>query len=742
MTRQGINTGISPNDGLGDTLLTGAIKINSNFTEIYNTFGDGTSLISYASTAGGLIGTPNINAGIITATSFVGSGASLTGLTGASANTYGNPTAVPQIVIDSNGRITSITNVAISGAGGGGGGGGPSGVNVNDGNFVGFAGTIDFGTGISVTQLSSGIVTANVNYSPISGYSTSSGVSTVSGYATISGYSTSSGVSTVSGYATISGYSTASGFSTASTTASYATISGYSTASGFSTAATSSGYATISGYSTASGVSTVSGYATISGYSTSSGVSTSSGYATISGYSTSSGLSTFSGYATISGYSTSSGVSTSVIGGIGSLSQLNVSGVSTFLGAAKFGGATGSGSIDVTDNIGSRTYITPATISFNNTGNIQQIGTQQYFRAGTSGASSYYFSNYYGGADHELFFIDTNGNVRIAGILTATQFVGDGSQLTGIGGTWGINNVGIFTTKNVGIGTTAKSDLVLDVKGSETTRVSISATSVIGYGSNNSIRLSSFGFLFPDFYTSVGNDLGLEVPLGVGDFEVRSVLAKFRQTLQVGTIGVGQSACVFIDARGYMGQGGGQGGPWIGVGAGVSINGSAGGNIQIGVTTGATGVNIRGNNGSINATGIITAAFFSGPGAMQSRTTVNGITTAITNNGIGNTNITGFKSYALMKVGLSTAGWLRLYTDSTSRTADASRSIGIDPSPGSGVIAEVITTGISTTQIITPFVMGGNFNNPVDATIYAAITNLSGVTTSISVNLTILQLEV
>jgi len=57
------------------------------------------------------------------------------------------------------------------------------------------------------------------------------------------------------------------------------------------------------------------------------------------------------------------------------------------------------------------------------------------------------------------------------------------------------------------------------------------------------------------------------------------------------------------------------------------------------------------------------------------------------------------------------------------------------------VIAEVITTGISTTQIITPFVMGGNLNSPADTTIYAAITNLSGVTSSISVNLTILQLE-
>jgi hypothetical protein len=128
-------------------------------------------------------------------------------------------------------------------------------------------------------------------------------------------------------------------------------------------------------------------------------------------------------------------------------------------------------------------------------------------------------------------------------------------------------------------------------------------------------------------------------------------------------------------------------------------------------------------------------------GSLQSRTIVIGVTTSITNNGIGNTNITGFKSYALMKVGLSTTGWLRLYTDSTSRANDVSRSVGTDPTPGSGVIAEVVTTGISTTQIISPFVMGGNLNNPADTTIYAAITNLSGSTTSISAQLTILQLE-
>ena len=94
-----------------------------------------------------------------------------------------------------------------------------------------------------------------------------------------------------------------------------------------------------------------------------------------------------------------------------------------------------------------------------------------------------------------------------------------------------------------------------------------------------------------------------------------------------------------------------------------------------------------------------------------------------------------------MKVGLSTTGWLRIYTDSTSRANDASRSVGEDPAPGSGVIAEVVTTGISTTQIISPFVMGGNLDNSPTTTIYAAIKNLSGSTQTITANLTILQLE-
>ena len=137
----------------------------------------------------------------------------------------------------------------------------------------------------------------------------------------------------------------------------------------------------------------------------------------------------------------------------------------------------------------------------------------------------------------------------------------------------------------------------------------------------------------------------------------------------------------------------------------------------------------------------ITADRFYGQGLLPSRTIVSGTTASLDDLEIGNVDIEGFKSYNLMKVGLSTAGWLRLYTDSTSRANDASRSIGIDPAPGIGVIAEVVTTGVSTTQIISPFVAGGNLDEPATNTIYASVKNLTGQTSTISIDLTLLQLE-
>ena len=56
MAKQIINVGSTPNDGTGDSLRQGAQKINNNFDEIYQSFGDGSSLsdltIGTAPTAG------------------------------------------------------------------------------------------------------------------------------------------------------------------------------------------------------------------------------------------------------------------------------------------------------------------------------------------------------------------------------------------------------------------------------------------------------------------------------------------------------------------------------------------------------------------------------------------------------------------------------------------------------------------------------------------------------------------
>ena len=128
-------------------------------------------------------------------------------------------------------------------------------------------------------------------------------------------------------------------------------------------------------------------------------------------------------------------------------------------------------------------------------------------------------------------------------------------------------------------------------------------------------------------------------------------------------------------------------------------------------------------------------------GGSTTRGVVSGTTGSLAQNAIGNITITGHKSYLLMNVGLSTAGWFRLYTDSASRTNDASRSVGEDPIAGSGVIAEVVTTGLSTSIKVSPFVPGGNMDSTPSTNMYVAIKNTSSTTQAITANLTILKLE-
>jgi len=130
-----------------------------------------------------------------------------------------------------------------------------------------------------------------------------------------------------------------------------------------------------------------------------------------------------------------------------------------------------------------------------------------------------------------------------------------------------------------------------------------------------------------------------------------------------------------------------------------------------------------------------------GGSGLTSRRTSNVTTNSLANNASENRTITSAaKSYALLKIQTSAAAWVRLYTDTSSRTADEARLEGEDPLAGSGVIAEVITTG-SQTVLLAPAVIGWNNASPPVAEIPVRITNKSGSTTTITVTVTLVDLE-
>jgi len=99
-----------------------------------------------------------------------------------------------------------------------------------------------------------------------------------------------------------------------------------------------------------------------------------------------------------------------------------------------------------------------------------------------------------------------------------------------------------------------------------------------------------------------------------------------------------------------------------------------------------------------------------------------------------------YKSYLIYKITTSAAAWVRVYTSKAARSADTTRDIDVDPAPGSGVLAEIITTGNST-QLLTPATIGFNDESTPAAEIYLAVKNISGGTANMTVTLTALKLE-
>ncbi len=242
MARQGIFTGFTPNDGLGDSLASGAVKVNANFQEIYDSFGDGTNLSVNAGSAGTWTKVGSIG---IQTSKYVGIGTDL---------------PASQLHVSGNTRLDGITTGTFIGDGSGltGVTAVGQGVVIKDsGTLIGVAQSVNFDENIYVSQAFGGNVTVSA--------ANTVGYAFIAGVATVSNYSTSSGIATLAtnaGLADTATLAISANYATVAGIVTYSSASGLATESGTSTYAVTAGIAT---YTPTAGLSTVAGYATTAG---------------------------------------------------------------------------------------------------------------------------------------------------------------------------------------------------------------------------------------------------------------------------------------------------------------------------------------------------------------------------------------------------------------------------------------------------------------------------------------------
>jgi len=160
-------------------------------------------------------------------------------------------------------------------------------------------------------------------------------------------------------------------------------------------------------------------------------------------------------------------------------------------------------------------------------------------------------------------------------------------------------------------------------------------------------------------------------------------------------------------------------------------------------STGAQGA--QGHQGAGGSTGSQGAT-----GPLSSRSTNSGTTTSLAQTAYQDMVLTtAGKTCALLKVQISAPAWVILYVDAASRTSDnagsgSGRSEGTDPTPGSGVLAEVsTTTSGASTFLMSPGLIAWNNDSTPAAQIYARVYNKRATSGSntITVTLTTVKLE-
>ena len=325
---------------------------------------------------------------------------------------------------------------------------------------------------------------------------------------------------------------------TATTFSGNASSATYASSSGIATYATNAGVAT---YATSSGIATYAASSGIATYAPNAGIATYALNAGISTYADNAGIATYADNAGIATYATSAGVSTSVNGGIASVTQLSVSGVSTV--GVLTATSIGIGTADPTSAL--------------------WVNGDGYFVGVVSASNFYVGGNVIGGGAISgdsivgtalsISGISTFGTVQISsGIITATvgvvTYYGDGRFLQGVVGfavslqdpisepvypmfanSTGVTTAGISTTQlvfipssgNLGLGSTQPSSK-LTVQGDVFVSGVVTATTFYGSaagltdippspGSINITDTSTNVTYYPTFTVGTGYTTALNV---------------------------------------------------------------------------------------------------------------------------------------------------------------------------------------------------------------------------------------
>jgi hypothetical protein len=350
------------------------------------------------------------------------------------------------------------------------------------------------------------------------------------------------------------------------------------------------------------------------------------------------------------------------------------------------------------------------------------------------------------------FTVDTTNNriglnstsptaeLNVAGIVSATEFYGDGSNLEGVASA----GLGTALGETDPLAVIYFTDQQLNVNSS--TQITVPDSSDVAYTQYSEIVVDDSNDLIindgDDFVPDILglSTTGMSAPAGAGNDVFNTVYADFiedKAGRSAPTFNHGANVTGVVTATRFVGDASGLTGDGSGL---TNIVGSGSGIVvkNNGSSVGTAGTINFSTNLDVSAisAGVVTVT------SSNSRTNVSGTTGSVGAAATTNLNITAFKSYGLLKVGISSAAWVRLYVDAASRTSDATRSYLTDPVPGSGLIAEVRTetAGVSTFSM-TPGVIGWNNDTTPATTVYAAVTNNESSAAAITVTLTVVKME-